>query len=65
MLNISEEDLKKQVDEALSGGVGPKVARFALAVLSGAIPIVGGVIGGAGSAWSEKEEADFNRLLRA
>lgn len=44
--------------------MGPKVARFALAVLSSAIPIVGGVIGGAGGAWSEKEQADFDRLLR-
>ncbi len=55
MSDQSEEDIKKQVDDALDSGAGPKIARFALAVLSGAVPLIGGVIGGAGGAWSEKE----------
>ncbi len=65
MSDQSEEDIKKQVDDALDSGAGPKIARFALAVLSGAVPLIGGVIGGAGGAWSEKEQADFNKLLAA
>lgn len=65
MSNNNEEDIKKQVDDALNGGVGPRIARYALAALSGAVPLVGGLIGGAGGAWSEKEQADFNRLLAA
>ena len=52
------------LNEALRGGAGPKIARFALACL-GAIPGVGGVISGAGSAWSEKEQSRANDVFHA
>ena len=51
-----------EIQEALQGGNGPKVARFALASLS-AIPVVGGIIGGVGSSWSEREQGKLNDLL--
>jgi hypothetical protein len=61
----SEKDkLRRELDEALAAGAGPKVARFALACLS-AIPIAGGAIGGAGGAWSEKEQSQFNKIFAA
>lgn len=59
-----KEQVRKELEDALSGGNGPKLARFALAVLSGAVPYVGGIIGGAGGAWSEKENERFQRILK-
>jgi len=58
------DELNKNLDEALKGGVGPKLARFALACLS-AIPGAGGAIGGIGGAWSEKEQDHFNKIFAA
>src|SRR5947208_4516787 len=59
------DELKEELDAALTRGAGPKVARFALACLSGAIPIAGGVIGAAGGAWSEAEQDQFNKIFAA
>lgn len=59
------DDLRRQVEESLAGGTGPKLARFVLACLSGVIPGIGGVIGGAASGWSEADQNRFNRLLAA
>lgn len=58
----NEEELRKQIEEALRGGAGPKVARFALACLS-AIPAIGGAIGGIGGAWSEAEQDRLNSMF--
>jgi hypothetical protein len=58
------ENLEKELAEALARGYGPKVARFALACLGG-IPAVGGVFAGAGGAWSEAEQAHFNKVFAA
>lgn len=57
------DQVRKELEDALSGNNGPKVARFALAVLSGLIPYAGGAIGGIGGAWSEKENERFQRIL--
>ncbi|MBX2995339.1 MAG: hypothetical protein KF681_10960 [Bdellovibrionaceae bacterium] len=62
---VGKEQVKRELDAALSGGSGPKLARFALAVLSGAVPYAGGLIGAAGGAWSEKENERFQRILKA
>ena len=51
---LEKGKLKSELDEALARGAGPKIARFALACLSGAIPVAGGVIGAAGGAWSRQ-----------
>lgn len=61
---INPEDLKRQLDEALSRGQGPRIARFALACLSG-VPFVGGAIGGAGAWWSEHDQKKMNEILAA
>lgn len=57
--------MRQELDAALSRGAGPKIARFALACLSGAIPIAGGVIGAAGGTWSETEQDQFNKIFTA
>lgn len=57
-----KEIIKKEIDEALKCGAGPKLARYALACLS-AIPVGGGAIGGIAGAWSEKEQNHFNRIF--
>jgi hypothetical protein len=59
-----EERLRKELDEALAQGSGPKIARFALACLSG-IPFAGGVFSAASGAWSEKEQDNFNKIFSA
>jgi hypothetical protein len=58
------EELRRQMDEALKAGYGPKTARFALACL-GAIPVVGGAIGAVGAAWSEANQDRLNRIYAA
>jgi hypothetical protein len=64
MIDDPAEQFKKQVEEALAKGNGPRAARFALACL-GAIPGVGGVIAGTAATWSEKEQAEYNRIFAA
>lgn len=59
-----KERIERELAEALSRGYGPRVARFALACLGG-IPGVGGAFAGAGSAWSEAEQAHFNKVFAA
>jgi len=55
------QQLNNEMDEALTRGYGPRVARFALALLSGA-PFVGGAFSGAAGAWSEAEQDFFNKV---
>lgn len=62
LLPNEHDKVKAELDEALSRGYGPKVARFALACLGG-IPAVGGAFAGAGGAWSEAEQAHFNNIF--
>jgi hypothetical protein len=64
MIDEPAEQLKKQIDEALAHGTGPKAVRYALACL-GAVPGVGGAIAGIACVWSEQEQEDFNRIFRA
>jgi hypothetical protein len=64
MIDDPADQFKKQLDEALSHGVGPKAARFALACL-GVIPGIGGAIAGIAGTWSERDQAEFNRLFAA
>ena len=63
--SAEDNDMRRQVEEALSGGSGPKIARLMLACLGGLIPFAGGAIGGAAAAWSESEQDRFNRLFAA
>ncbi|MBV9762083.1 MAG: hypothetical protein JO340_16080 [Acidobacteriaceae bacterium] len=64
MINDAGEQFRKQLDEALGHGGGPKAARFALACL-GAIPGIGGAIAGIAGSWSEQEQAEFNKIFAA
>jgi hypothetical protein len=61
-LGVTENNFDKEITEALSHGYGSRVARFALSCLGG-IPIVGGAFGGASGAWSETEQARFNKVF--
>jgi hypothetical protein len=63
-MNAESDKLRKEVEEHLQSGSGSRIARFALACLSG-IPYAGGAIGGASSAWSEAEQNKFNRIFAA
>ncbi len=64
MIDDASDQFRKQVDDALARGNGPKAARFALACL-GIIPGIGGAIAGAAATWSEEEQAEFNRIFSA
>ena len=56
------DDLEKEINRSLTQGYGPKVARLAMAILGGAIPLLGGAVSGAAGAWSETEQDHFNRV---
>jgi hypothetical protein len=56
------DELEKQMTESLTRGYGPRVARLAMAVVGGAIPLLGGAVSGAAGAWSETEQDQFNRV---
>jgi hypothetical protein len=64
MIDDPSDQFKRQLDEVMTRGNGPKAARFALACL-GAIPGVGGAIAGIAGTWSEQEQAEFNRIFSA
>lgn len=64
MIDDAAEQFKKQLDDVMKHGNGPKAARFALACL-GAIPGVGGAIAGIAGTWSEQEQAEFNKIFSA
>jgi len=55
--------IEEELEENLGKGAGPKIARFALACLSGLIPFAGGAVGGVGGVWSEKEQESINKIL--
>ena len=57
-----KDSLEKQMEESLQRGFGPKIARFAMAFLGGAIPLLGGAVAGTAGAWSETEQDHFNRV---
>jgi hypothetical protein len=61
-MSTNDQNISEQLNDALKGGTGPKVVRFALACLS-AIPFAGGAIGGVGGLWSEAEQAKFNKIF--
>lgn len=60
----SSDSLRDEMEKALRGGAGPKLARFALACLSG-VPFVGGALGGVAGFWSEADQARLNKLFAA
>jgi hypothetical protein len=60
---IIKQNPAEEITEALSKGYGPRIARFALAVLGGAIPFAGGVFSGAAGEWSDAEQAHFNKVF--
>lgn len=41
-----------------------KFVRGGLQVLSGAIPLVGGILAAAAGAWSEREQEHINRIFK-
>jgi hypothetical protein len=61
----SNNELEKQMTEALTHGYGPRVARLAMAIIGGAIPLLGGAVSGAAGAWSESEQDHFNRVAES
>ncbi len=51
--DANNDDLEKEMTESLTRGYGPKVARLAMAIVGGAIPLLGGAVSGAAGAWSD------------
>ncbi len=62
-MDDDDKQIQSDLEKALDSGKGPKIARFALACLSG-VPIAGGAIGGVSAAWSEAEQDRINRLMQ-
>lgn len=62
--NGRESNIEAQMEEALTKSYGPLIARQTLSMLGG-IPVIGGLISGAASAWSEAEQDYFNRVAAA
>ncbi len=60
--DANDEDLQKEMAQLLTSGYGPRVARLAMAIVGGAIPLLGGAVSGAAGAWSETEQDHFNRV---
>jgi len=60
--DANDDELQKQMTESLTHGYGPKIARLAMAILGGAIPLLGGVVSGAAGAWSETDQDHFNKV---
>lgn len=60
--DANSEEIEKNMMESLTHGYGPKIARLAMAILGGAIPLLGGAVAGAAGAWSETEQDHFNRV---
>jgi hypothetical protein len=65
MIDDPAQQFRKQLDEVMAGGNGPKAARLALACLSGIFPGFGGAIAGVAGTWSEKEQSEYNRIFSA
>lgn len=61
-MNNEIDQTKKDFEEALKSGAGPKVVRFALALLSG-IPAAGGIFGASAGAWSEAEQEKYKKIF--
>ena len=59
----ARDELAKEIELALKSGNGPKIARFALAFVGGAVPFAGGALGATAGAWSESEQAHYNRIF--
>jgi hypothetical protein len=58
----NKEELENAITQSLTHGYGPKIARLAMSILGGAIPLLGGAVSGAAGAWSETEQDHFNRV---
>lgn len=58
-----ESNPGKDLEKILSGGKAPTVIRAIMNILSGAVPLAGGVISAGAGAWSEKEQEKINKLF--
>lgn len=58
-----ERDRIRREVERLLGSSGSAFARFLVAALGGAVPVAGGAIGAAASAWGERDQQKVNELF--
>jgi hypothetical protein len=65
MSTAESDKFKQDLEDSLKNGVGPKAARMALSILGGMIPVAGGILSGAASAWSEQESINFQKIMAA
>ena len=62
-MNDENNNPGKDLEKILSGGNAPSVIRAIMNILSGVVPLAGGVICAGAGAWSEKEQERINKLL--
>jgi hypothetical protein len=60
---VSDEKLESGIPDLPKGATGSAMTRFGLNAVSGAIPLAGGLLSAAASAWSEREQARINEFL--
>jgi hypothetical protein len=53
---------REELEELVQASPGAAALKFALQTASGVVPVLGGALSAATSAWSEKEQARFNNL---
>lgn len=61
---MSDEIMKMEDEEIPKSGKVAKITRGALQVVSGAIPLAGGVLSAVAGAWSEGEQEKANRFFK-
>lgn len=59
---MARSENKQEILDSLDNGIGSSVAKVVLSALGG-IPVVGSIIGVAGTAWSEYDQRKFQDLL--
>ena len=62
-MNDENNNPGKDLEKILSGGKAPCVIRAIMNILSGVVPLAGGVICAGAGAWSEKEQERINKLF--
>src|SRR4051812_15593007 len=60
---MSDEKPEGGIPALPKGATGGAITRFGLNAVSGAIPLAGGLLSAAASAWSEREQERINNFL--
>ena len=53
------------LENAANGSASTMLVRLLMSIVGGAIPLAGGLLSGAASAWAETEQSTFNKVVAA